>query len=222
MRRKNVLWVSLLILIIFSSITMRTVATPDGTEVWVDPPYYEAPTIGHTFSVTVKIRNVTGLFGYEIKLWYNTTILNATSATLPTGHFLTPVDPSKIFIAKQVVKDDYNATHGYAWVAVTLLAPENPKTGDGTLFKVDFKSTAMGLTPLTLLSPPAGKNASEYPVKLSDINANAMPCKANPGSVKVIPEFPVALLPLFMIITLISVILGKTWLKKRRISFDTN
>jgi len=211
---------SLLIPIVFSLVTTRAVAVAD-VSVMTPSPYYEAPNVGHSFPVNVDITGVTGLFAYEIKLYYNTTLLDATTVTLPTNHFLKPVDPSKIFEVKREALDSFNATHGRVWVGLTLLAPEAAKTGGGTLFTINFVSRAMGgPDPLTLSAPHANTTKypeSEYPVKLSDTTATPIPCTVKHGSVKVIPEFPLVLLvPLFIVVTLISVILGKTaWLKKR-------
>jgi len=141
----------------------------------VDPLTYTAPYVGHIFSLNITIANVTDLYGYEVRVWYNTTILDGLSVYLPTGHFLTPSDPANIFVAAKEVNDAYNATHGRIWVAVALLAPEPAKSGSGVLFTIMFKVTSQegGLSPIEIWTP-----GFPYPSKLV---SNIPPYKEPPG-----------------------------------------
>jgi hypothetical protein len=108
--------------------------------IYVDP---ETTTmVGANFAINVYIANVTNLYSYEFKLYYNTTILNLVSVVLPPGHFLEPVGP--IGIAKLEGVDDYNATHGYVWAAVTRLHSQAPRNGGGVLATITFKAAAEG------------------------------------------------------------------------------
>jgi hypothetical protein len=142
------------------------------TKIYVDPPSIINPglTPPQTFSITVKIFNVTNLYGYDFQLFYDTTILNGTTLTIPSNHFLKPVDPSKLFIVKQVIEDDYNSTHGRVWVAMTLINPEPSKTGSGILVTVTFKVTGIGSCALDL-----------YNTKLSDPDAKKIDHTAEDG-----------------------------------------
>lgn len=151
------------------------------TKVYIQPHEYNATQVGQTFTMNVNIANVTSLFAYEFKLYYNTTFLNALSANLPSNHFLKPVNPGLIFVVKQEALDNFNDTFGRVWVSATLLAPESPKSGSGTLATITFNATALGGPSPLIFSLPG----NPYPVKLSTQGATVIPCTADNGIIKV-------------------------------------
>jgi len=106
---------------------------------------------GETLSVNVNIADAKDLYAYEFKLYYDKTILTCTDITLPNGHFLEPVNnPEAIYIAKKEFDNDYNATHGQIWIAITLVGNEHDKNGSGTLATITFTAKTKGKTNLTL------------------------------------------------------------------------
>lgn len=113
-----------------------------GTWVYVEPQHniYDTNTaaVGDKFTISVCVHKVNNLYGYEIHLFYDTEQLDAADPYLPDGHFLTPVDPTKMFIAALETDDAFNATHGRVLVCVLLLSPEPAKKGTGLLFNVEF------------------------------------------------------------------------------------
>ena len=120
------------------------------TTISVEPHLYTAGDIGDVFTININIYSVADLYGFEFKLGYDTTLLDGIDVTLPLGHFLTPSDPTKLIVGWQEVKDDYNATHGRVWLAVTLLSPEPPKSGSGILATITFNVTGIGSCALHL------------------------------------------------------------------------
>lgn len=173
-------------------------ASAQTATVNVDPPYKEVD-VGVEFTVTINITNVEapGLYAYEIKLCYNNTLLNATSAEYPSGHFLDGV-------AKFEVPIEINREAGYVVFGVSLLGDVPGKTGSGILATVNFTGTGLGVVPLeikevSLLDPYY--NPPDHP---------AMDYIANDGVVKVIPEFtPALVIFTFMAITLVAIMLKK-------------
>jgi len=109
-----------------------------------------AMTPGTTFNVTLEVANVTDMYAYELKIYYKNSILNATKAVRPPGHFMEPSDPANQFIPKWEIKNNFNATHGRIWLAFTLLAPEVPKTGSGVLARITFQVVGVGSTSICL------------------------------------------------------------------------
>lgn len=101
-------------------------------------------------AVNVSVADVQNLYAYEIKLYFNNSVLNATKAVRPAGNFLDPSDPANQFVAKWEIKNDFNETHGRVWVAFTLLAPETSRSGSGILVQVNFTILNVGSTTLTL------------------------------------------------------------------------
>lgn len=68
--------------------------------------------------------------------------------------------------------DDYNSTHGLARAAVTLMAPEEGRNGNGTLIQVSFRLSISGFCILRLDD-----------VKLSDSNGSVIyPIVLHPGA----------------------------------------
>lgn len=136
-----------------------TITMPSTTYVHPSPSETRI-TLGVTFPVDVMVTNVTNLYGFEIKLYYNTTILNALNAS--EGSFLKQAGNTMIFA--NVVNDD----EGYIWFAVTLLGAENSVNGDGHLFKTFFNASmsAAGTSSLTFetvkLSDPQSQAIDRY------------------------------------------------------------
>jgi parallel beta-helix repeat protein len=116
--------------------------------VYVDPEKSQA-LVGSTFTVNVSIANVSHLFAYQFKLYYDTDLLDAIDVRLPKGHMLTPVNPANIWIVKLNTEDDFNATHGAVSVVITLLA-EAGKSGNGVLATISFYVRKPGACTLDL------------------------------------------------------------------------
>ena len=111
---------------------MKLCVEPEKSLVWV----------GYTFMVNVSAVDVgdPGLWGYEFKLYYDNTMLECLNVTLPKGHFLTPVNPERIWI----IKCEINQSSGYAVVAVSLWGLESPRRGNGTLATIAFEAKCLG------------------------------------------------------------------------------
>lgn len=107
-------------------------------------------TVGTNFSISLKALNWTapGVFSYKFKLFYNNTLLQATNALIPTGHWLTPVNPNNVSI---IDPGTINQTEGSVSFAVTLNGSESGKTGSGTISTITFNITQ---------APPTGGNVS--------------------------------------------------------------
>jgi len=122
---------------------------PEGTVVYVEPQVASV-VVGESLNVNINIRSVSNLYGYEFKLFYSRTALNCTNIALPSDHFLAPQDSNFLFIIKFENDNKYNDTHGFIWVAMALLCPELPKTGNGAFVTVTFQALAIGESTLKL------------------------------------------------------------------------
>ncbi len=138
----------LVVLILFLEITltcavplgsnMQRMSTPSSlARVHVDPGNITDPTLtpSENFTIEVKISNITGFYGFDIQLSWNTSILNYTShvvkipvETYPEGVLHQPV---------LQIKNDVNASAGtYVIVCSSLQAPSF--NGSGTVFEMSF------------------------------------------------------------------------------------
>ncbi|MEM1551127.1 MAG: cohesin domain-containing protein, partial [Candidatus Bathyarchaeia archaeon] len=155
----------------------RTYAQP--TALSIKPPEVTVEP-EQEFTVDVNVTDVQNMYAYEFKIFYKNSVLNATKAVRPPGHFMEPSDPTLQFIPKWEIKNNFNATHGRIWLGFTLLAPEAPKSGSGILVRITFMAIGEGTTLLSLKD-----------TKLADGAGAPIPHVAEDCSVTVkLPEIP--------------------------------
>jgi len=95
---------------------------------------------GDFVTINVTIEDIHGLYGFELKLNYSTTFLEAQSVDLPTFLNQPNINETKI-----------NGTLGVIYVNVTCKTPAQPVSGNGTLASINFEIKAdSGKSPLTL------------------------------------------------------------------------
>jgi len=108
--------------------------------IYVDPPS-NIGTVGQKFTVKINISNAVDLYGWEFKLGWNATILNATD--VGEGSFLK--SGGDTFFAPTT-----NNTAGYILVDCTLLGNIPGVNGNGTLATVEFRIETGGACDLDL------------------------------------------------------------------------
>ena len=116
-------------------------ASPEAT-IHVYPEISEVK-VGETFTVDIKISNVSGLQGLDFRLTYDTCILDGLNVV--EGPFMASGGPT--FVIKMEVKDEI----GLVWVAMVIYG-EAWADGSGTLSTITFNATASGETVLNLSS----------------------------------------------------------------------
>jgi len=146
---------------------------------YVEPSSIVSQTyvVGTNFVVNVSVSDVVGLYGFEFKLGYNTTVLDGISVV--KGPFFP--DPPKIFVAKMLI----NETMGFVWVGVTLVPPEPARSGSGTLATITFRVAASGRSPLNLYDDKLGDGTgSPIPHNTVDSHFDNLP----PAKLLVFPK----------------------------------
>jgi len=103
-------------------------------------------SVGDTFSVNITISGVNDLGGWEFKLYYLSLNLNGTD--LVEGPFLK--QGGSTYFAIINFTDNYNSTHGIAWVTCALLGTGMEVDGNGTLAIITFKAQHLGTSVLSL------------------------------------------------------------------------
>jgi hypothetical protein len=183
---------------------LHNVIAQTTARIFVDPAeitfYTDETPVGTTFDVAVKAADFgePGVYSYELKLRYDNTMLEATAASIPDGHWLTPSSPANIF---KVDPGTIDQAGGFASFAVTLLGAEEGKTGGGTIAVVTLKITAspppagalsslIEVTDLILVNPDAQTIPPDtYEVVPSVFTYSAPP---PPWYLKVVPEITTA------------------------------
>jgi len=115
------------------------------TKFYVDPPNIidTTKTAGTNFTVNINVKDTIDLFGFNLKLIYDTTLLNVNTVTV--GSFFPP--------SPAIFHNETNEELGFIWFAVYM--PTGSKvgvSGSGTLLTINFNVTSTGETILDLES----------------------------------------------------------------------
>ena len=102
--------------------------TSSTVTIFVNPPTITA-SVGQNFTININISDVVDLYGWEFKLRWNNTLLDALNVT--EGSFLK--GGGNTFFAYKI-----NNTEGYVLVDCTLLGDVPGVDGNGTLATVKF------------------------------------------------------------------------------------
>ena len=162
--RKSII---ILLIIIFSSLllgitykfTIATYTLSSSTTVYVDPQT-SVGTIGQNFTININISNVIDLYGWEFKLGWNSTILDAVSVA--EGSFLK--SGGETFFTYKV-----NNTEGFVLADCTLLGDVSGVHGNGTLASVEFHVKTYGNCTLDLYDTTL-VSSSEQPIEHTAID----------------------------------------------------
>jgi len=124
-------------------VVMSPVYGLDTAKLYVDPPSIidTTMTAGTDFTVNINIKDVNDLFGYTLKLFYNTTLLDVNTVTV--GSFF----PSP----QMIYHNETNEESGYVWYCVLMpLGSQVGRSGNGILLTINFNVTSTGDTNLDL------------------------------------------------------------------------
>jgi hypothetical protein len=135
----------ILLLIIIPSLlclTPKTKAAPTTT-ISIEPQVITVTDIGETFTVNITVTDVTDLYGWQIPLYYKSSILNATSINF-APQWQSPIGYNWIVS----FTDNYNGTHGLIFISGFLLGEVSGLNGKILLATITFKALAYGNTPL--------------------------------------------------------------------------
>lgn len=172
--------VFLLVFALFLSLGTSIKPSASGaTVVKVDPSLleYQNDATGQQFTVAIKIIDVTNLYGFDIKLRWNTTFLAYVSHsiriprdTYADGVLWNPVIP---------VTNEVNATEGTYWIAYASRWPAPTFSGSGTVFNITFQIIHHPAQP----EPDANITLELYSTDLSNQNAEPISHNTQHGTV---------------------------------------
>lgn len=115
-----------------------------------------ATGVGQEITVPVYISDVTDLYGADVRLTYDPTIL--TGVRVDHGYFLQPG-----FVVRQGFYGAPACDPMCARYALTQLNPTPPASGDGVLMYVTFRALRPGTTSLTLFAELATRDGELIP-----------------------------------------------------------
>ena len=126
--------------------TVNFVLKPSVTSVYLEPSEIILNTVdvsvGYRFTVTAMVSDVTDLFGFQVALYYDASVINVASASLPADHVLAgPGMPA-------APRYEYFDSWGVCFIGFSGLKGETtPVSGDGKLAEFEIEIIA---------SPPEG------------------------------------------------------------------
>lgn len=138
---KKLVLLSLLTLII-STFLISIVSAPPPTKLSVDPSKTSGLKVGDTFTVQVKVSKVTDLVLFDLKLGYDTSVLEIVSSTVTP-----PSAWGSNYLTFRSGVD--RATSSY-WVIVAKTGNANPFAGSTSLATVTFEVIGSGASTLDL------------------------------------------------------------------------
>jgi hypothetical protein len=100
-------------------------------------------SVGHDFQVEVWVENVSGLYGADVQLSFDPTLLAVLDAN-PAQPGVQVMPRADLLAPDLVVRRDADNGAGTVWYAVTQLNPRLPASGSGALFSFTARALAPG------------------------------------------------------------------------------
>lgn len=166
------------------------------TVIYVDPSSVSGVAPNGQFTVSVKIANVTNLYGFDIKFSWNPAILKHVShqAKVPVETYSDGV----LHEPYLPVRDTVNDASGTYSVAFSSMAPAPSFNGSGTVFTITFKVLAYGKSALAFTSVKlAGYGVPPPPIPFESHDGNFVNFVPPPAKLYVDPNkiFNASLVP---------------------------
>jgi len=149
---KTLLWTTFLLVLIITQIT--TVKATPGTKIKVEP-HENVAQVGESFAINVTIADVQNLYGIEVILRWDPSLLQLVAVDVHLGVESHPdgVLHEDVLIAKNETSNDV----GRYWLAATSTAPADPFDGSGNIVTITFNVTNVGSCKLDLETELRGK-----------------------------------------------------------------
>jgi hypothetical protein len=132
--------------LILTAFSFQTSSHATGTTVLNFDPPLAIVQIDQTFSINITIDQVMDLCSWEFRLYFKNDVLEATA--YEEGPFLRSGGPT--FLWPQSFTNNYNATHGQAWLACVSMWQGPGVNGSGVLATITFKAKNWGTSRLNL------------------------------------------------------------------------
>jgi hypothetical protein len=171
------------------------------------------PRIGDTLTVNITISNVQNLFGVDVTLSWNTTVLSVTDAKSLLGVESHPegVLHESGIDTLLVAQDTASQEIGQYTLTATSVGSASAFSGNGIIATLTFNVTNTGATGLQVTS-----DLSDHPA--TGQNSNFITHTDTADSVNVIPEYPsLIVLTLIMALATAALVVSKKRLSKNQV-----
>lgn len=171
------------------------------------------PHLGDTLTVNIKVSDAQNLFGVDVTLNWNPSVLKLVSATPQLGvesHSGGVLHESSSYPI-EIVNNDASQTSGQYHLLATSTGSVTPSfSGSGTIATVTFNVTSIGSAGLTLEDVELSELATDRNVNL--VTPSTSVDSVNP----VIPEFPIATIIVLLVVLVTATVAISTKLLKNR------
>ena len=141
----------LVVILIIAFIMPFSLASPEQTKIYVDPPSIINPEISPSQDITIGIMvaNVTDLYIWQIRLHFEPYVLNCTAAWVPPENVF---EGLPYYVPPPIIDNE----EGYVQIGATLYGVVLGIDGTGKLANISFHVKHRGYTPLHF--SPYGKD----------------------------------------------------------------
>jgi hypothetical protein len=168
------------------------------------------PKVGDTLTVKITISNAQNLFGIDVTLYWNSSVLQLVSATPQLGvesHSGGVLHESSNYPIEVVNNDASQSSATYHLIATSTGSSTPAFTGSGTIAIVTFTVSATGSTALAL---------SDVEISIKGSSDVVTPSTSVDSVNPIIPEFPtVTIIVLFLFIATASIAISTKLLERR-------
>lgn len=149
MRGKNILWISVIAMLLSVSMVGVSIAPASGTKIFVDPDQISGLAVGDKFTIDIKISDAVNIYSYGFTIDFAPYIRTLSYVGTVEGEFLPggpfPA-PYVTFFSKTV--DNF---HGTVTVGATRMGDVPGAYGNGILASIEFQVVEAGESPLDLI-----------------------------------------------------------------------
>jgi thermitase len=162
--------------------TMKARITSNGTRIYLDPSEYifnsKDVSVGYRFNVTLRVADVENLCSFQLSMYYNGSMINATRWFEPTW------DPEYVFYNEPTVPAEDFRT-GNILVFAGLIGNQPSFNGDGKLCIVEFEIVNLPPPGIKYSCPLSINNDETF---LLDTDVNEIPAAKEDGYYEVSSE----------------------------------
>jgi len=148
----------LLLSMLSFAINIKPAKASEATQMLISPEMLTLP-IGASFTVTINVTNVERLFGWQVILKYNGSVINCTDVWVPAEN----VFKGKIYAtAGPAFGKDYIDGYDYMMFTASLQGENFVNVDNGILFKANFTVINAGATRITFATKEQPVHVDHY------------------------------------------------------------
>lgn len=142
-------WIGLALMVVALSIAPIGHGLAQGITVVISPSSHEID-VGTTTTVDIRIENVTGLYGGEVHLTFDPTLVEVVDADAGTAGV--QIQPGTFLKADFTAQNVVDQEAGKIDFAISQMAPNEAVSGSGVFATVTFQGKASGTSAISFVS----------------------------------------------------------------------